>query len=95
VSIIDRDGELTQTLTQESFPLSHNHGARRAVNPVHAALNYCYALLESQCRQALSKQSFDVACGFLHADKLYRDSLVYDLMELYRAKVDSLVWKRR
>jgi CRISPR/Cas system-associated endonuclease Cas1 len=27
----------------------------------------------------------------LHADKQYRDSLVYDLMELYRPAVDALV----
>jgi CRISPR/Cas system-associated endonuclease Cas1 len=30
-------------------------------------------------------------CSFLHADKQFRDSLVYDLMELYRPAVDALV----
>jgi CRISPR/Cas system-associated endonuclease Cas1 len=34
-----------------------------------------------------------VTCGFLHTDKLYRDSLVYDAMELHRASVDHLVLK--
>jgi CRISPR/Cas system-associated endonuclease Cas1 len=29
--------------------------------------------------------------GFLHADQQYRDSLVYDLMELFRPAVDALV----
>jgi hypothetical protein len=39
----------------------------------------------------LSCNGFDVACGFLHADRQYRDSLVYDLMELFRPAVDALV----
>jgi CRISPR associated protein Cas1 len=54
-------------------------------------LNYAYALLEGKCRQALTWLGFDVACGFLHLDKLGRDSLVYDLMECERGTVDGLV----
>ena len=65
--------------------------ARNAADPLNAALNYAYALLEGQCRQALTKLGFDVACGFLHLDKLGRDSLVYDLMECERGTVDGLV----
>jgi hypothetical protein len=61
------------------------------VDPLNAALNYAYALLEGQCRQALTRLGFDVACGFLHADKPGRDSLVYDLMECERGTVDGLV----
>ncbi len=34
---------------------------------------------------------FDTACGFLHADQLNRDSLVFDIMELHRAQVDRLI----
>jgi CRISPR-associated protein Cas1 len=48
-------------------------------------------VLEGQCRHALTAKGFDLACGFLHADKQYRDSLVYDLMELFRPAVDALV----
>jgi CRISPR-associated protein Cas1 len=48
-------------------------------------------VLEGQCRQALAAEGFDLGCGFLHCDKQYRDSLVYDLMELYRPAVDALV----
>jgi len=70
-------------------PLSDN--ARRAIDPTNAILNYAYGVLEGQCRRALTAAGFDVACGFLHADKQYRDSLVYDLMELYRPAVDALV----
>ena len=64
---------------------------KRAVDPLNAVLNYAYALLEGQCRQALTRLGFDVACGFLHLDKLGRDSLVYDLMECERGMVDGLV----
>jgi CRISPR/Cas system-associated endonuclease Cas1 len=32
-----------------------------------------------------------VACGFLHLDKLHRDSLMYDLMERERVIVDGVV----
>ncbi len=71
--------------------LNKNHGARNATSPFHALLNYAYACLESKVRQALVKQGFDLACAFLHADKLGRDSLVYDLIELYRSKIDALV----
>ena len=65
--------------------------ARHAVDPANTILNYAYAVLEAQCRQALTAEGFDLSCGFLHADKQHRDSLVYDLMELYRPAVDALV----
>jgi len=70
-------------------PLSDS--ARRAIDPCNAILNYAYGVLAGQCTQALTVAGFDVACGFLHADRQYRDSLVYDLMELYRPAVDALV----
>jgi CRISP-associated protein Cas1 len=74
---------------QRNSPLSQN--ARRAVDPCNAVLNYAYALLEGQCRQALTRLGFDIACGFLHVDKAGRDSLVFDLMECERGAVDGLV----
>ena len=52
-------------------------------------LNYAYACLGTQCRQALLTHGFDIACGVLHADLQGRDSLVFDLMELYRSQVDA------
>lgn len=77
------------TISERTSPLANN--GRRAANPFHAALNYAYALLDNACRSALNKQGFDATCGFLHVDKVHRDSLVYDLMELYRASVDDKV----
>jgi CRISPR-associated protein Cas1 len=78
-----------QTIRERHSPLSDS--ARRAVDPANAILNYAYGVLEGQCRHALVTESFDLTCGFLHADKQYRDSLVYDLMELFRPGVDALV----
>jgi CRISP-associated protein Cas1 len=72
-------------------PLSHNGMPRHAVDPTNALLNYAYALLESQTRVGLSRQGFDLACGFLHADTDRRDSLVYDLMECEPGTVDGLM----
>jgi CRISP-associated protein Cas1 len=72
-------------------PLSHEWAARHAVDPANAILNYAYALLESQVRMALSAAGFDIACGFLHAERRGRDALVYDVMELGRPAVDHCV----
>jgi len=82
-----------KVLTSRTSPLSHNHGARHAVNPFHACLNYLYAVLESQVRQALTSAGFDTTCGFLHALKEHRDSLVYDVIEEFRPLVDHLLLK--
>jgi CRISPR/Cas system-associated endonuclease Cas1 len=56
-----------------------------------AILNYAYGVLEGQVRLALSARGFNLACGFLRADKAGRDSLVYDLMGCERGTVDGLV----
>ncbi len=72
-------------------PLAPNSNARHAVDPINALVNYAYGCLESQTRQALTTTGFDLACGLLHGDKAGRDSLVYDLMEVERGAVDSLV----
>jgi CRISPR-associated endonuclease Cas1 len=79
------------TARDRTSPLAPGVNARHAVDPLNALLNYAYALLEGQCRQALATMGFDVACGFLHLDKPHRDSLVYDLMECERGTVDGLV----
>jgi len=72
-------------------PLSPYHNAMRAINPFHSTLNFAYALLQGQCKQALLAYGFDTACGVLHSDKPNRDSLTFDLMECHKAMVDDLV----
>lgn len=63
-----------------------------AVDPANALLNYGYGILAADCRINLLSEGFDPACGVLHADKAGRDSLIYDLMEVFRAEVDRKVF---
>ena len=64
---------------------------RRAHHPVNAMLNYGYAVLESQVRIAIAEAGLDPTIGYLHVCQPGRDSLVYDLMEPYRPRVDQQV----
>ena len=78
-----------KAVTERSSPLSSN--ARHAINPFHAALNYMYTVVEHQILCSIHAAGLDPACGFLHADKVNRDSLVYDLIEPIRAQIDDEV----
>lgn len=61
-------------------------------DPVNALLNYGYAFLEREVRVAALVCGLDVRIGFLHANDGRKDSLVFDLMELFRQPVtDRLV----
>jgi CRISPR-associated endonuclease Cas1 len=70
---------------------------RLATNPPNAILNYCYAVLESECRLAISALGLDPSLGVLHTDTPARDSLACDLMEVVRPKIDAwlLNWIKR
>jgi hypothetical protein len=65
--------------------------SRRPPNPVNAILNYLYTLLESETRLAITALGLDPGFGLLHVDHATRDSLVYDLMEPVRPKIDAYV----
>lgn len=71
---------------------------RLAVTPVHAILNYCFALLEAETRIAVSAVGLDpcLALG-LHTDSSKRDSLVFDVLEPVRPQIESWVlsWIKR
>lgn len=58
-----------------------------AHDPVNALLNYGYAFLEREVRLAILGAGLDVRIGFLHANNGRKDSLVYDLMEPFRADI--------
>src|SRR6266567_7605329 len=64
---------------------------RLAANPANALLNYCYALLEAECRIACLAVGLDPGLGIIHADQKARDSLALDLMEAVRPEVDAFV----
>lgn len=63
-------------------------GLRLAVTPVHAILNYSFALLESESRLALVALGLDPGLGLgLHADTPNRDSLALDVLEPVRPQI--------
>lgn len=60
---------------------------RPARDPVNALMNYGYAFLEREVRVAIAGSGLDCRIGFMHANNGRKDSLVYDMMELFRASV--------
>jgi CRISPR-associated protein Cas1 len=72
-------------------PLTSGNTGGKAVRPAQAILNYAYGILEHVSRASLLAVGLDISVGILHADKVGRDSLVYDLMEFGRGTVDSMV----
>src|SRR5581483_3814582 len=67
---------------------------RLASNPGNAILNYLYAVGESATRAAITTLGMDPGLGVLHVDSPIRDSLVFDLIEAIRPKIDAylLAW---
>ncbi len=63
-------------------------GARSAIAPANAVLNYLYALLEAEAVIAAHKVGLDPGLGLLHVDQRYRNSMAHDLMEPIRPEVD-------
>ena len=64
-------------------------GPRLAVTPVHAVLNYCFALLQSETRLCLSALGLDPGLGIgLHTDTANRDSLALDVLEPIRPDIE-------
>jgi len=77
-----------RTVGSRQSPLSG--GPRLAITPVHAILNYCFALLESETRLALSVLGLDPGLGLgLHTDTPNRDSLALDVLEPVRPQVEN------
>jgi CRISPR-associated protein Cas1 len=77
-----------RTVGNRQSPLSG--GPRLAITPVHAILNYCFALLESETRLALTSVGLDAGLGLgLHTDTPNRDSLALDLLEPVRPQVEE------
>ena len=58
-----------------------------AKDPVNAMLNYGYAFLAREVRMALVMVGLDERIGFFHANNGRKDSLTFDLIELFRQTV--------
>lgn len=67
-------------------------GPRKAIDPFNAGLNYLYAVLETRIRNSCIINSVDPDFGIIHVDQASRTSLVFDLMEPIRPKVDRLLF---
>jgi CRISPR-associated endonuclease Cas1 len=77
-----------RTVGNRQSPLSG--GPRLAITPVHASLNYCFALLESETRLGLTALGLDPGLGLgLHTDTPNRDSLALDVLEPVRPLVEE------
>lgn len=61
---------------------------RLAVNPPNCALNFLYAILESEAQLAAAELGLDPGLGVLHKDTPNRNSLACDLMEPVRPEQD-------
>lgn len=65
-----------------------------SVDPVNAILSYSYAFLEREVRLCLLGQGYDERIGVLHSNNGRKDSLVYDIMDLFRQPIsDRIVLK--
>lgn len=63
-----------------------------ASDPVNSLLSYGYAFLEREVRLVVMGMGLDERYGFLHINNGRKDSLIYDVMELFRQSViDRLV----
>lgn len=65
-----------------SFP---KRVTRDATDPVNRCLNYVYGLLYSEVWRAVLKAGLDPYCGIIHGAKRDQGSLVFDLIEEFRA----------
>jgi CRISPR-associated endonuclease Cas1 len=76
-----------RTLGPRSSPLAYT--PRHAATPGQALLNYVYGVAISEVTIALHAAGLDPALGVLHADKIGRSSLAYDLIEPIRPLIDQ------
>ncbi|MFD0921435.1 CRISPR-associated endonuclease Cas1 [Saccharopolyspora rosea] len=64
---------------------------RPARDPINAALNFAYGLLNSDVLRAAAACGLDPHAGFLHSSKRNKPALVLDLAEEFRAPVADAV----
>jgi CRISPR-associated endonuclease Cas1 len=64
---------------------------RNAMSPANSLLNYLYAVAETETRIAAQAVGMAPQVGLLHADQRFRDSLVFDLLEVIRPEVDAFL----
>lgn len=79
-------------LLQKSKFIWNGRNRRPPLDPVNAMLSFAYTLLEKEVRMVMLEEQMEPLIGFLHTLDNRKDSLVYDLMDLFRTSVaDSFV----
>jgi CRISPR associated protein Cas1 len=68
-------------------------GNKHAVHPISAMINYCVVVEAGRLARALAGQGMALSIGFLHSDKHGRNSLVWDGLEILRARINANVFK--
>ena len=67
---------------------------RPASDSVNSMLSFAYSLLEKDVRRAVSVAGLENSIGFLHAVDFRKDSLIFDVMEIFRPSVaDKFVFR--
>jgi len=69
-----------------------NRNRRPPRDPVNAMLSLCYTLLHYEIVREIEVIGLDPTIGFYHQFEYGRESLACDLVELFRADIDSFVW---
>jgi len=69
----------------------HNNRPKGAGDMANCMLNYGYALLEAECMRSINSTGLDVHVGFLHEMNPGKNSLAYDLQELFRFLIDLAI----
>lgn len=66
---------------------------RPASDPFNAVLNYVYGLTYADVEKVVILSGLDPNAGFYHADAYGKPTLVFDLIEIFRTRVDRIAVK--
>ena len=65
----------------------HGRNRRPPKDPVNSLLSLGYTMLEREVRIGIAGIGYDARIGFLHSNDGRKDSLVFDLMEMFRQNI--------
>jgi CRISP-associated protein Cas1 len=68
-------------------------GSKHASHPINAMLNYAYVVEAGRLAKALAARGLALQIGYLHSDKIGRNSLVWDAIEPLRPIIDARVFR--
>lgn len=89
-------GRIYFTMLGQLIPKKYKFEGRSrnpAKDGFNCMLNYSYGVLYSQVEKACILAGLDPYIGIMHTDNYNRQSLVYDITEIYRGYMDRIVFK--